>query len=180
LNLKSSIESARCDGRKTLKSVSQVNSGVDRKDPNNYRRNPRIIEEIITALSRIRWIFVIARNSSFTYKGQPVDVKKVGRELGVRYVLEGSVRKAGQPVAHHVAVDDIAAVLDPSIERPLFRALSAPNEMANQWCELGLLDVEQTSLLIRMKYFFFDDYWLPLTSDGPVAQFVAALWRWVV
>src|SRR5205807_6373554 len=52
----------------------------------------------ITALSRIRWLFVIARNSSFTYKGQPVDVKHVGRELGVRYVLEGSVRKAGQRV----------------------------------------------------------------------------------
>jgi TolB-like protein len=54
-----------------------------------------MVEEIITALSRIRWLFVIARNSSFTYKGQTVDVKRVGRELGVRYVLEGSVRKGG-------------------------------------------------------------------------------------
>src|SRR5260370_2860611 len=54
-----------------------------------------MVEEIITALSRIRWLFVIARNSSFTYKGRSVDVKQVGRELGVRYVLEGSVRKAG-------------------------------------------------------------------------------------
>ena len=53
-----------------------------------------MVEEIITALSRIRWLFVIALNSSFTYKGQAVDVKQVGRELGVRYVLEGSVRKA--------------------------------------------------------------------------------------
>ena len=52
-----------------------------------------MVEEIITALSRIRWLFVIARNSSFTYKGQSVDVKQVGRELGVRYVLEGSVRR---------------------------------------------------------------------------------------
>src|SRR5262249_1225901 len=51
-----------------------------------------MVEEIITALSRIRWLFVIARNSSFTYKGQAVDVKRVGRELGVRYVLEGSLR----------------------------------------------------------------------------------------
>ncbi len=50
---------------------------------------------IITALSRIRWLFVIARNSSFTYKGKAVDVRQVARELGVRYVLEGSVRKAG-------------------------------------------------------------------------------------
>jgi TolB-like protein len=57
-----------------------------------------MVEEIITALSRIRWLFVIARNSSFTYRGQAVDVKQVGRELGVRYVLEGSVRKAGAPV----------------------------------------------------------------------------------
>ncbi|HEV8679389.1 MAG TPA: adenylate/guanylate cyclase domain-containing protein [Stellaceae bacterium] len=57
-----------------------------------------MVEEIITALSRIRWLFVIARNSSFTYKGQAVDVKRVGRELGVRYVLEGSVRKAGNRV----------------------------------------------------------------------------------
>jgi adenylate cyclase len=54
-----------------------------------------MVEEIITALSRIRWLFVIARNSSFTYKGQAIDVKQVGRELGVRYILEGSVRKAG-------------------------------------------------------------------------------------
>ena len=52
-----------------------------------------MVEEIITALSRIRWLFVIARNSSFTYKGQSPDVRQVGRELGVRYVLEGSVRK---------------------------------------------------------------------------------------
>src|SRR5713101_1153869 len=57
-----------------------------------------MVEEIITALSRIRWLFVIARNSSFTYEGQAIDVKQVGRELGVRYVLEGSVRKAGQRV----------------------------------------------------------------------------------
>src|SRR5438132_812411 len=57
-----------------------------------------MVEEIITALSRIRWLFVIARNSSFTYKGRAVDVKQIGRELGVRYVLEGSVRKGGNRV----------------------------------------------------------------------------------
>ena len=57
-----------------------------------------MVEEVITALSRIRWLFVIARNSSFTYRGRAVDVKQVGRELGVRYVLEGSVRKAGSRV----------------------------------------------------------------------------------
>src|SRR5262249_13098721 len=53
-----------------------------------------IVEDIITALSRIRWLFVIARNSSFTYKGKTVDEKQVGRELGVRYVAEGSVRQS--------------------------------------------------------------------------------------
>ena len=53
-------------------------------------------EEIITALSRFKSLFVIARNSSFTYKGKAVDIKQVGRELGVRYVLEGSIRRAGQ------------------------------------------------------------------------------------
>ncbi len=55
-------------------------------------------EDIITALSRFRELFVIARNSSFTYKGRAVDVKQIGRELGVRYVLEGSVRKAANRV----------------------------------------------------------------------------------
>ncbi len=54
-----------------------------------------ITEDLITALSRIRWFYVIARNSTFTYKGKPVDVKVVSRELGVRYVLEGSIRCAG-------------------------------------------------------------------------------------
>jgi TolB-like protein len=57
-----------------------------------------MVEDIIAALSRSRWLFVIARNSSFTYKGQTVDVRRVGRELGVRYVLEGSVRKAAERV----------------------------------------------------------------------------------
>jgi adenylate cyclase len=56
------------------------------------------VEEIITALSRFKSLFVIARNSSFTYKGKAVDIKEVGRRLGVRYVLEGSVRKASGKV----------------------------------------------------------------------------------
>jgi len=89
-----------------------------------------IVEDIITGLSRIKWLFVIARNSTFTYKGRAVDVKRVGRELGVRYVLEGSLRKAGNRVrltaqlieaatGTHVwaerydrALDDIFAVQD--------------------------------------------------------------------
>ncbi len=57
-----------------------------------------MVEDIITGLSRIKWLFVIARNSSFTYKGRAVDVKQVGRDLGVRYVLEGSVRKVANRV----------------------------------------------------------------------------------
>jgi adenylate cyclase len=57
-----------------------------------------MVEDIITGLARIKWLFVIARNSSFAYKGRSVDVKQVGRELGVRYVLEGSVRKASNRV----------------------------------------------------------------------------------
>ena len=57
-----------------------------------------ISEDIITELSRFRNLFVIARNSSFTYKGRAVDVKRVGSELGVAYVLEGSVRRAGNRV----------------------------------------------------------------------------------
>ena len=57
-----------------------------------------VVEEIITAIARLPWLFVIARNSSFTYKGRAVDVKQVARELGVRYVLEGSGRKAGNRV----------------------------------------------------------------------------------
>jgi adenylate cyclase len=57
-----------------------------------------MVEEIITALSHIHWLFVIARNSSFTYKGRAVDVKQIGKELGVMYVLEGSVRKAGNRI----------------------------------------------------------------------------------
>src|SRR5437870_4122708 len=67
-------------------------------DPEQEYFADGMVEEIITALSQIRWLFVIARNSTFTYKGRAVDVKQVGRELGVRYVLEGSVRKAGTRV----------------------------------------------------------------------------------
>jgi len=67
-------------------------------DPEQEYFADGIAEEIITVLSRIRWLFVIARNSSFTYRGRAVDVRQVARELGVRYVLEGSVRKAGERV----------------------------------------------------------------------------------
>ena len=62
-----------------------------------------MVEDIITGLSRIKWLFVIARNSSFVYKGKAVDIRQVGRELGVRYVLEGSVRKVRRALASNGA-----------------------------------------------------------------------------
>ena len=67
-------------------------------DPDQEYFADGMVDEIITALSRMHWLFVIARNSSFAYKGRAIDVRQVGRELGVRYVLEGSVRKAGNRV----------------------------------------------------------------------------------
>jgi adenylate cyclase len=67
-------------------------------DPEQEYFADGMVEEIITTLSRFKWLFVIARNSSFTFKGKAVDVKEVGRRLGVRYVLEGSVRKAAGKV----------------------------------------------------------------------------------
>ena len=67
-------------------------------DPEQEYFADGMVEEIITGLSRIKWLFVIARNSSFAYKGKSPDIRQVGRELGVRYVLEGSVRKSGNRV----------------------------------------------------------------------------------
>src|SRR5437879_7620481 len=67
-------------------------------DPEQEYFADGIVEDIITGLSRINWLFVIARNSSFFYKGKAVDLKQIGRELGVRYLMEGSVRKAGERV----------------------------------------------------------------------------------
>ena len=67
-------------------------------DPEQEYFSDGITEDIITELSRLRWLFVISRNSSFTYRGKAVNVKRIARELGVRYVLEGSVRKAGNRI----------------------------------------------------------------------------------
>ena len=67
-------------------------------DPEQEYFADGMAEDILTGLSRHRWLFVIARNSTFTYKGRAVDVRQVGRELGVRYVLEGSVRRVGSRV----------------------------------------------------------------------------------
>lgn len=67
-------------------------------DPEQEHFADGIAEDILTGLARLRWLFVIARNSSFTYKGRHVDVRQIGREMGVRYVLEGSVRKGGNRI----------------------------------------------------------------------------------
>ena len=96
-------------------------------DPEQEYFADGMVEEITTAIARLPWLFVIARNSSFTYKGKAVDVKQVGRELGVRYVLEGSVRKAGQQVritgqlidtatGAHIWADRIDGTLDDIFE----------------------------------------------------------------
>jgi adenylate cyclase len=132
-------------------------------DPEQEYFADGVVEDIITALSRIRWLFVIARNSTFTYKGQAIDVKRIGRELGVRYVLEGSVRKGGNRVrlttqlidaasGTHVwaerydrdlsdifAVQDeitasVAGVIEPALaEAEQQRALRKPPERLDAW-----------------------------------------------
>jgi len=97
-----------------------------------------MVEEIITALNRIRWLFVIARSSTATYKGQPLHPKLIGRELGVRYVLEGSIRKDGGRlrIASHL-IDALAGAqlwadrLDASIEDVF--ALPSPEASSRHW-----------------------------------------------
>ncbi len=77
---------------------------------------------------------------------------------------------------HMRMVFDIAATLDPTVKRHVFRPMSKPDEMAGVWRELGLVNVEQTSLLIRMEFSSFDDYWLPfMKGEGPLGQLVTSL-----
>lgn len=76
-------------------------------DPEQEHFSDGISEDIITALSKLRWFFVIARNSSFTYKGIPVHMKQVAEELGVDYVVEGSVRKSGERLRIPVQLNDV-------------------------------------------------------------------------
>ncbi len=104
-------------------------------DPEQEYFADGMVEEIITALSRIRWLFVIARNSSFTYKGQAVDVKQVGRELGVRYVLEGSVRKAGDRVritAQLIEAETGRASVGRALRRRARRRIRAPRPSGDE------------------------------------------------
>src|SRR5205823_10182858 len=112
-----------------------------------------VVEDIILALSRIRWLFVIARNSSFTYKGRAVDVRQVGRELGVRYVLEGSVRKVGTKVritgqlidatnGMHLWAERFEGTLDDSFELQDTDAAGVVSAIAPQ---LELAEIERAS-----------------------------------
>ena len=91
-------------------------------DPGQEYFADGVVEELITGLSRIKWLAVVARNSSFTYKNQAVNVRQIGRELGVRYLLEGSVRKAGERVricAQMVEAETGAHLWAEHYDRPL-------------------------------------------------------------
>ncbi|MFI4935621.1 MAG: TIR domain-containing protein [Caulobacterales bacterium] len=104
-------------------------------DPEQEYFADAVTEDIVTALSRWRWFFVIARNTSFTYKGANVDVTRVGRELGVRYVLEGSVRKVGDRVrvtAQLIDAPSAAHIWADSYDRDLVEILDLQDEITEQ------------------------------------------------
>jgi len=112
-------------------------------DPEQEYFADGIVEDLITALSHFRWLFVIARNSTFTYKGHAVDVARVGRELGVRYVLEGSVRR----VADHVRItvqlieaDRATHIWAQRFDRPVADIFALQDEITD--CIAGALDPE--------------------------------------
>ncbi len=137
-------------------------------DPEQEYFSDGISEDIITDLSKLSELHVIARNSTFTYKGKPVDVKQVGRDLGVRYVLEGSVRKAGNRVrvtgqlidaasGAHIWADrfdrdltDIFAVQD-ELTREIISALKVKltPEKKDRLARKGTIDVEAYNLFLR-------------------------------
>lgn len=92
-----------------------------------------VVEDIIAGLSRIKWLFVAARNSSFAYKGGPVDIKQVGRELGVRYLLQGSLRKDGNRVrvsAHMIEAETGGHLWTERFDRPLDDIFALQDEIA--------------------------------------------------
>ena len=102
-------------------------------DPEQEYFTDGMVEDIIAGLSRIKWLFVIARNSSFTYKGMAVDVKRVGRELGVRYLLQGSLRKDGNRVrisAHMVEAETGGHLWTERFDRALDDIFELQDEIA--------------------------------------------------
>jgi adenylate cyclase len=112
-----------------------------------------IADDIITELSRVRWLFVIARNSSFAYKGNVIDVKQIGRELGVRYVLEGSVRRGGERVRVNAQLIDAetgAHVWADRYDRDLIDVFAVQDEITlavTRAIEPAVADAEQRRVL---------------------------------
>jgi TolB-like protein/class 3 adenylate cyclase len=154
-------------------------------DPEQEYFSDGISEDIITDLSKLSELHVIARNSTFTYKGKPVDVKQIGRELGVRYVLEGSVRKAGNRVrvtgqlidaasSIHIWADrfdrdltDIFAVQD-ELTREIISALKVKltPENKDRLGRKGAIDVEAYNLFLRGR----EQAWLTTKSGNIEAR----------
>ncbi len=102
-------------------------------DPEQEYFAEGMVEDIIAGLSRIKWLFVVARNSSFTFKGKTVDVKHVGRELGVRYLLQGSLRKDGNRVrisAHMIEAETGGQLWTERFDRPLDDIFALQDEIA--------------------------------------------------
>jgi adenylate cyclase len=100
-----------------------------------------IVEDIITGLSRIRWVFVICRNSSFVYKGRAQNIKQIGRELGVRYALEGSVRKAADRLrisAQLIEADNGTHLWAERYDRPLDDIFAVQDEIT--MCVVGAIE----------------------------------------
>jgi SAM-dependent methyltransferase len=101
------------------------------------------------------------------------EMRRVARPGGV---ITAAVWDEYGGLPHYRMLADVAATLDPSVERRLFLPLTAPDEMAELWRDLGLHNVEQTSLLIRMEFSCFDDYWQPFTTgEGPPGRLIASL-----
>ena len=109
----------------------------------------------------------------------PDSVKAVGemrRVVRPGGMITAAVWDGYGGLPHYRMLVDIAATLDRSVERRLFLPLTAPDEMATLWRDLGMLDVEQTSLLIRMEFSCFEDYWRPFTTgEGPPGRLVASV-----
>ena len=119
-------------------------------DPEQEYFADGVVEEILAALSRIRWLFVIARQSSFSYKGRAVDVKQIGRELGVRYVVEGSVRKSGNRV--RISAQLIDAETDAHIWAERFeRDLSDIFALQDEVTERIVSAIEPTVRAVEIK-----------------------------
>ncbi len=139
-----------------------------------------VVEDLITALSRIRWLFVIARNSSFTYKGKTVDEKQVGRELGVRYVVEGSVRKSENRIRITGQLVDVATGTHLWAERfegPLDDIFELQDQIANSIVgavasQLERAEIERARRKPTGSLSAYDNYLraMPTCIEGPASR----------